>query len=245
MVSNDSDAANPPPRIGITTYLEPARYGVWDQESAVLPRTYVDGVAMAGGVPVLLPPVGVSTVAGLDGLVLAGGADVDPSQYGQPAHPRTAGTRPARDAFERGLLAAALAAHVPVLGVCRGVQMLNVAFGGTLVQHVPDVVGHEDHQPAPAQFGSNQVKLTAGTKVAAILGETVTVQCYHHQSIGELADGLTAVGWHDDGTVEAVEAPGDDFVLGVQWHPEETLDDLRLFQALVAASSSRYRGDAS
>jgi gamma-glutamyl-gamma-aminobutyrate hydrolase PuuD len=247
-----SNASDVRPRIGITTYLEQARYGVWDRECAVLPRSYVDAVVAAGGAPVLLPPTGDafdSLVEGLEGLVLAGGADIDPERYGQPAHDRTVQVRPGRDAFELGLLRAALTARLPVLGVCRGIELLNVAFGGTLAQHLPDSVGHEDHQPAPAQFGSNQVRLAEGSTVAAILGEEATVPCYHHQAIGELADGLRAVGWADDGTIEAVEAveavetPGDDcgFVLAVQWHPEERLDDLRLFAALVTAAARRRR----
>jgi putative glutamine amidotransferase len=229
------------PRIGVTTYLERARHGVWDQESAVLPRTYVDAVVAAGGAPMLLPPAGEAygeLVAGVDGLLLSGGADLDPAHYGQPAHDKPV-TRPDRDAFEFGLLDAALAAGLPVLGVCRGCELLNVAYGGTLCQHLPDVVGHRRHQPAPAEYGSSRITLAGGSLAAATLGKETKVACYHHQAIETLADGLAATGWADDGTVEAVEAVGEAFVLGVQWHPEETPDDLRLFEAFVAVSRER------
>ncbi|MGH3950479.1 MAG: gamma-glutamyl-gamma-aminobutyrate hydrolase family protein [Pseudonocardiaceae bacterium] len=211
-------------RIGITTYLERASYGVWDQDSAVLPRSYVDAVVTGGGAPVLLPPVGGdfrSLVDGLDGLVLSGGADIDPIHYGQRAHEKTVTTRSGRDSFEFGVLRAALAVGLPVLGVCRGIELLNVALGGTLTQHLPDVVGHQAHQPAPAIYGASRVKLGDGSRLAGVLGAEIEVQCYHHQAIGVLADGLAAVGWADDGTIEAVEMPGESFVLGVQWHPEE------------------------
>ncbi|MGH3433428.1 MAG: gamma-glutamyl-gamma-aminobutyrate hydrolase family protein [Thermocrispum sp.] len=243
MVSNDSEFL--PPRIGVTTYRERARYGVWDLDSAVLPATYVDAVVQAGGVPVLLPPVGDAfpvlevLVEGIDGLLLSGGADIGPASYGQPSHPETDVPRTDRDAFEFGLLRVALAAGLPVLGVCRGCELLNVAFGGSLVQHLPDAVGHERHRPAPAEFGASRITVDPGSKVAAVLGAEAKARCYHHQAIGRLADGLTAVGWADDGTVEAVEVPGERFVLGVQWHPEETPDDPRLMKALVAAAAVR------
>jgi len=229
-------------RIGVTTYLERAAYGVWEQESAVLPRSYVDAVVQAGGVPVLLPPVGDAfdvLVDGIDGLLLSGGADIGPASYGSEAHPETDTPRAGRDAFEFGLLQAALAAELPVLGVCRGCELLNVAFGGTLVQHLPETLGHERHRPAPAEYGVSRIALDSASTVGGLLGADVKVRCYHHQAIGRLADRLNAVGWADDGTVEAVELPGAEFVLGVQWHPEETLDDLRLFRALVAAAQRR------
>lgn len=238
MASNGSDPGFRP-RIGVTTYLEPASYGVWDQPSAVLPRSYVDAVVRAGGVPVLLPPVGDAydvLAAGMDGLLLSGGADIDPARYGEAPHAETDSPRAERDAFEFGLLQSALDSGLPVLGVCRGFELLNVAFGGSLVQHLPDAVGHPRHRPAPAEYGVSRISLAAGSRVAGLLGPEVKVRCYHHQAVGRLADGLTAVGWADDGTVEALELPGERFVLGVQWHPEETLDDLRLFAALVAAA---------
>lgn len=228
------------PVIGLTTYLEPARFGVWDTESAVLHREYVDATVEAGGMPVLLPPVGAPDLVGIvDGVVLTGGADVDPARYGESPHGTTV-SRPGRDAFEFTLLDAAMAAGIPVLGVCRGMQVLNVALGGTLSQHLPEVTGTADHQPAPATFGTCEIELAEGSRVADILGGHTKAHCYHHQAVATLGPELRAVGWASDGTVEAVERPGDEFVLGVQWHPEQQSDDVRLFAALVAAAR-RYR----
>lgn len=250
MASNGSDGAPASPGgrplIGITTYLEWARYGVWHTEGPVLPRSYVDAMTAAGGVPMLIPPLGDGfgeIVAGLDGLVLSGGADIDPARYGQQPHDKTVGTRPQRDAFELALLDAALAARLPVLGVCRGVELLNVAFGGTLTQHLPDVVEHSAHQPAPGVFGTNRFTLREGSRLAGIVGTEPSGQCHHHQALDELGSGLTAVGFASDGTIEAVEREGEEFVCGVQWHPEETLDDVRLFAALVEAARGRQKED--
>lgn len=230
------------PLIGITSYVEVARYGVWETEGPVLPRSYVDAVLRAGGVPMLLPPIGdghAELVRAIDGLVLSGGADIEPARYDHEPHPKTV-TRPERDAFEFALLEQALAAGVPVFGVCRGMEVLNVAFGGTLAQHLPEVVGHSEHQPAPAVFGPRRVTTADGSTVSAILGAEAKVRCYHHQGVGELAPGLRATAWAEDGTVEAVEGTGDGYVLGVQWHPEEDDSDDRLFAALVNAAI-RYR----
>ncbi|GAB2787816.1 gamma-glutamyl-gamma-aminobutyrate hydrolase family protein [Amycolatopsis magusensis] len=231
MVSNDSRR----PLIGLTTYLERTSFGVWETEAAVLHGGYVEAVTRAGGVPLLLPPVGfghAELASALDGLVLVGGADIEPSRYGQEPHPTTV-TRPARDEFEFALLDRALAAGLPVLGVCRGMEVLNVAFGGTLTQHLPDRLGSSEHQPAVATFGLTDVRLAEGSRAAAILGGQTKCRCYHHQAVEELGEGLQAVGWAADGTIEAVEVPGERFVLGVQWHPEQDLDDFRLFAALV------------
>ncbi|MCV2488257.1 gamma-glutamyl-gamma-aminobutyrate hydrolase family protein [Geodermatophilus sp. YIM 151500] len=240
MASSGSEpAGDRRPRIGLTTYLEPARYGVWSQEAALLPRAYVEVVARVGGWPVLLPPVAdldASVVGALDGLVLSGGGDVDPARYGASPHPRTGGTSAQRDAAEEGLLRGALARDVPVLGVCRGMQVLNVVLGGTLAQHLPDVVGHEGHRPAPAEFGRTRVSLAADSVVGGLLGDEVEVACYHHQAVDVLSDDLVAVGRADDGTVEAVELRGPRFAVGVQWHPEVDGDDCRLFAALVDAT---------
>jgi anthranilate synthase component 2/putative glutamine amidotransferase len=237
------------PRIGVTTYLMPARHGVWDHEAALIPRDYLDVVVRAGGTPLLLPPLpevdpGVLDV--LDGLVLSGGGDVDPARYGAQPHPRTGGTSAVRDAAEETLLRAALAADVPVLGVCRGMQVLNVALGGTLAQHLPEVVGHERHRPAPATFGRTRVRLDADSLLGGLLGDEVEVECYHHQAVGELAPDLVPVGHAEDGTVEAVELRGPRFAVGVQWHPEQTAEDLRLFRSLVdaAAADIRIEGNA-
>ena len=227
------------PLIGLTTYLEPARFGVWDTETALLHGVYVDGIVRAGGVPVMLPPAGdgyAELVSAVDGLVLTGGADVEPVRYGQEPH-ETTYVRPLRDSFEFGLLDAALSARLPVLGVCRGMQVLNVAFGGTLTQHLPEAIASAEHQPAPATFGTSTVRLAEGSRAAAILGREIKCHCYHHQAVDVLGRGLQAVGWSADGLIEALELPGDEFVLGVQWHPEQDIDDQRLFAGLVAAAA--------
>jgi putative glutamine amidotransferase len=232
-----SSASDDRPVIGLTGYLEPAKFGVWETEAVLLHRVYVDCVVAAGGIPVLLPPVSdaydrlMSTV---DGLVLTGGADVEPERYGQEQHPATY-TRPDRDAFEFGLFAAARRQRKPVLGVCRGLQVMSVALGGTLTQHLPEAGHTTEHQPAPATFGRGTVTLADGSRVAAILGRETKTLCYHHQAIDRLGSGLEPVGWAADGTIEAAELPGE-FILGVQWHPEQDTDDVRLFTALVDAS---------
>jgi gamma-glutamyl-gamma-aminobutyrate hydrolase PuuD len=238
------------PRIGLPTYVETARWGVWDRPAALLPHSYIAAVIVAGGVPVMLPPVvaadgrggegavdvaALRAVEGIDGLLLTGGADVEPHRYGDAPEPTTQAPRPDRDGWELALLDAALARDLPVLAICRGAQILDVAAGGTLHQHVPDLVGHTNHQPGGGVLGVTPVRLAPGSLAAQVLGPEVKVPCYHHQSIDGLGTGLVAVGWADDGTVEAIERPGRRFVLGVQWHPEDG-DDLRLFTALVAAA---------
>lgn len=228
------------PRIGVTTYLETARHGVWEHEAAVLPRTYLDVVVRAGGTPLLLPPLpeaDASVLDVIDGLVLSGGGDVDPASYGAVPHPRTGGTSSVRDGAEETLLRAALERDVPVLGVCRGMQVLNVTLGGTLVQHLPETVGSEDHRPAPGVFGETLVRLEPGSLLNGLLGDEVEVACHHHQAVDVLAQSLVPVGRSSDGTVEAVELRGPRFAVGVQWHPEETGDDLRLFRGLVEAAA--------
>ena len=198
----------------------------------------------AGGVPVLLPPVpGIAAAVGrLDALVLTGGGDIDPAAYGAAPHPRTGGVSAGRDQAELELLAAALAAGLPVLGICRGLQLLNVARGGTLHQHVADLgtAGDSGHTPAPGTFGSHPVRVAPGSLLAGILAADgpLAVATAHHQAIDRLGDGLTATAWAQDGLVEAVELAGGEhhpFVLAVQWHPEAGRDP-RLFQALVAAA---------
>jgi putative glutamine amidotransferase len=240
VASSDSDAHRGKPVIGLTSYLEPAKFGVWETEAVLLHRVYVDCVVAAGGIPVLLPPVSggydrlMSTV---DALVLTGGADVEPARYGHEPHPATY-VRPERDAFEFGLFEAARKAGKPVLGVCRGLQVMSVALGGSLVQHLPEAKESTEHQPAPATFGRGTVTLAEGSRAAAILGSETKTLCYHHQAIDRLGTGLEAVGWAADGTIEAAEVPGE-FTLGVQWHPEQDSDDVRLFAALVDASKER------
>jgi putative glutamine amidotransferase len=234
VASNGSDRR---PVIGITTYIERTRYGAWDLDAAVLPRTYVDTVAAAGGNPVLLPPLGISDVSFLDGLVIAGGADVDPARYGASAHPETLGLRPDRDETELALAENALAAGLPLVGVCRGMQVLNVVLGGTLTQHVPDVTGSSAHRPEVGKFGSTEVEMAPGSAINEILGGAATVSCSHHQAVDRIGDGLTVTAKSADGVVEAVELTGAEFVLGVQWHPEQDAE-VRLFKALVARAGN-------
>ncbi|GAB3934924.1 gamma-glutamyl-gamma-aminobutyrate hydrolase family protein [Kribbella albertanoniae] len=234
MASSASDR----PRIGITTYLEPASWGIWKRDAALLPRVYLDAVVAAGGVPLLLPPVGTdpSVLDLLDGLIIAGGCDVDPGAYNAVPHPETADTRPGRDDHESILIRAALDAELPLLAICRGLQMLNVTLGGTLHQHLPEIVANDGHRPSPAVFGRTEVKVEPGTLTAQILGEHAGGDCYHHQALDAVAPTLKVTARADDGTVEAAEVDGHDFALGVQWHPEENPEDLRLFIALIDAS---------
>jgi putative glutamine amidotransferase len=225
------------PVVGITSYIEQAKWGVWDQPAVVLPHSYVLAVEAAGARAVVLPPsaVGVDeAVARLDAVVFAGGADLDPAMYGDAPHPSTIGVRPDRDAGELPLLQAALRADLPVLGICRGMQLLAVAHGGNLVQHLPDVVGHERHRPSPGVYGLHEIRTAKGSLAHAVLGDRVVVPSYHHQGLGSPGS-LTVTGWADDDSPEVVEDPARRFALGVLWHPEAG-DDPRLFEALVAAT---------
>jgi len=232
------------PVIGLSTYAEPTRWAAWHLPAALLPFNYAEQVAAAGGVPVLLPPVsGIAAAVGrLDGLILTGGGDIDPAAYGAAAHPRTGRVSAERDRAELELLAAALDAGLPVLGICRGLQLLNVARGGTLHQHLADLEQATDpaHTPQPGVFGSHQVRVAAGSMLAGILqaDQAFAVPTAHHQAIDRLGTGLTATAWAADGIIEAAELTDREhhpFVLAVQWHPEAG-DDPRLFQALVAAA---------
>jgi len=230
------------PRIGVTTYLEQARWGVWDRPAALLPQTYLDAVVESGGIPVLLPPTDADSrpvLDLLDGLVLVGGADLDPAGYGARRQPETREIRPHRDAVETELFRYALDIDLPVLGVCRGGQLLNTALGGTLHQHLPDTIGSDAHLPAPGHFGSVRIELASGSLAARALGASATVSCHHHQAIDRLGSDLIPVAWAADRTVEAVELPGRTFALGVQWHPEEDATRGPLFGALVEAARSR------
>ncbi|WP_028638352.1 gamma-glutamyl-gamma-aminobutyrate hydrolase family protein [Nocardioides sp. URHA0032] len=233
------------PLIGLTTYREQAAWGVWDQRADLLPTPYAAAVEATGGVPVLLPPVGQpgaadAVVARLDGLVISGGADVDPGRYGEDAHPRTASWRADRDAWESALLDAAGAAGLPVLGVCRGMQVMAVHAGGVLDQHVPDLVDHEQHSPGGDEFGAITVSTVAGTRLAGLVGERLSVNCHHHQSVRS-HPGFDAVAHAADGTLEAMEAPGPRFCVGVQWHPE-TAADVGLLAGLVRAAAAYTTG---
>jgi len=236
------------PVIGLTTYREHAAYGVWNQRADLLPTEYAEAVTATGGVPVLLPPIGEPgaadvVVARLDGLVISGGADVDPGRYGAEPHQRTAAWRPDRDAWEAALLTAAEARGLPVLGVCRGMQLMAVHAGGTLDQHTPDLVGHEEHSPGGDAYGTVRVTTEAGSRVAGLVGETLEVSCHHHQSV-RTHPGFVPAARAVDGTLEAMEAPGDRFCVAVQWHPE-TADDVGLLAGLVrAAAEAAARLDA-
>ncbi|MCX2930556.1 gamma-glutamyl-gamma-aminobutyrate hydrolase family protein [Mycobacterium sp. CVI_P3] len=239
------------PIIGLTTYLQQAQTGVWDVHASFLPGIYLEGVTLAGGIATLLPPQPVDAdiasrvLDGLDGLIVTGGKDVDPAAYGHDPHPTTDEPARDRDAWEFALIAAALRRHLPVLGICRGAQVLNVALGGTLHQHLPDLLGHTRHQQGNAVFTTSKISTMAGSLLASLIGPNTNAQCYHHQAIDRLGDGLLVSALDDEGVIEAVEMPGRDFVLAVQWHPEETLDDLRLFAGLVEAARVYTTGRVS
>jgi putative glutamine amidotransferase len=231
------------PVVGLTTYLQQAQTGVWDVPASFLPAIYVEGVTRAGGIATLLPPQPVEDAVvervldGLDGLVLTGGRDVDPAAYGHVKHPTTDQPARDRDAWEFALLRGALARRLPVLGICRGAQVLNVALGGTLHQHLPDVLGHTRHQAGNAVFTTTEVQTVPGSRLADLIGESSHAQCYHHQGIADLGRDLVVSATDTaDGAIEAVELPGPAFCVAVQWHPEERLDDLRLFAGVVAAA---------
>ena len=245
MVLNVSDSSTAP-IIGVTTYLDQAQMGVWDVPASYLPRVYFDAVNQAGGIAVLLPPQPVdagiahAVLSRLDGIIIAGGKDVNPALYGQERLVTTDEPREDRDDWETALLTAAIEDEVPFLGICRGLQMLNVTRGGTLHQHLPDVVGSERYSLGGGVFAENEVFVDPGTQVGDLLGggETLIGKSYHHQAIDSVGDGLTVTARSDDGTVQAVEVDGMDFGIAVQWHPEHTPDDLRLFAGLVEAAKA-------
>ena len=235
-----------PPRrpvIGLCAAVERARWGDWDSVVTMLPESYAAAVRRAGGLAVLLPPDPEVTeqpdelLDVLDGLVLAGGVDVDPASYGAEPHADTAGTCPPRDEFETALARRALERDMPVLGICRGLQLLNVARGGTLEQHLPDRVGHEHHRPVPGLFADHDVRVEPDSLAARALGaERSVVKSHHHQGPGRLGEGLVPTGWAEpDGSVEALEDPRRRFCLGVLWHPEQD-EASRVLAALVEAA---------
>lgn len=224
------------PLVGITAYAEPeVRWGAWKLPAALTPLAYVRAIDAAGGRALLVPPSeeGVEeTLDALDGLLLSGGSDIDPLMYGQQPHDETNGIRGDRDRAELALLTAALERDLPVLAVCRGSQVLNVALGGDLVQHLPDVVGDEKHKHRPGVFADHDVRIERGSRLGALLGDGAAVKSHHHQGLGRLGTGLVPTAYAEDGTLEALEEPTKRFVLGVLWHPEEA-DDGSLFRALV------------
>jgi putative glutamine amidotransferase len=230
------------PLVGVTTYVTSARWSYWDLEAALIPADYVKAIERAGGRPLLVPPTldGVEeTLDALDGLIFTGGSDLDPQLYGEEAHPETSGIHRLRDDAELALLQGALERDMPVLGICRGIQVLNVALGGDLHQHLPDVVGHEGHKhDPPGEFNEHPVAIEPGTRLEGALGVRASVMSHHHQGLKRLGRGLVQAAHADDGTLEAIEAPGYRFAVGVLWHPEAG-EDLALFESLVQ-EATRY-----
>jgi putative glutamine amidotransferase len=230
------------PLIGITSYAEEIRWGVWTEEAALVPLAYVRAVEEAGGRPLVVPPSrdGVEeTLAALDGVVFSGGGDLDPELYGAEPHDATDEPRSERDAAELRLLEAALDRDMPVLAICRGSQLLNVARGGDLVQHLPETVGHEQHRHDPGSFSDHDVNVAADSRLGGLLGDRAPVKSHHHQGYGRLGSGLREVAWAEDGVVEGLEDADKRFALGVLWHPEEG-EDFALFKGLVD-EARRYR----
>jgi putative glutamine amidotransferase len=242
------------PVIGLCTALERARWSVWDQQAFLLPRSYIDAVQRAGGVALMLPPDerAIDEPDGLldllDGLILAGGADIDPDAYGAERHAETAGTVPERDSFEIALTRRAFERDLPVLGICRGMQLMNVARGGTLLQHLPESHGHHEHRRNPGSFdgADHDVRLQDGSLAARAAGETTHgTKSHHHQGVDRLGEGLEVTGWSTlDELPEAIELPGSRFALGVQWHPEAD-ETSRLIEALVTEAGAAREAAAA
>ena len=234
------------PVVGITSYAEEVTWGAWVEEAALVPLSYVRAIERAGGRPLVIPPSEGAieeTLSVLDGILFSGGSDLDPTLYDAEAHPETQGVHEARDSAEMALLSAALERDMPVLAVCRGSQVLNVARGGDLVQHLPEVLGHEEHKHTPGEYSDHDVTLEPGTRIGEILGDRAPVKSHHHQGFGRIGEGLRKAGHAEDGTVEALEDPTKRFAVGVLWHPEEG-EDMALFEALVE-QAAQYREERS
>lgn len=231
------------PVIGLTSYCQRGQTGVWDTEMAMLPAYYLEGVTRAGGIALILPPQQIDSedarnlLAGLDGLIVTGGRDVEAARYGHQPHEKAEKPDRLRDLLEDELITAAIQMKLPFLGICRGAQMLNVNRGGTLIQHLPDVVGDNRYLQGEGNFAHMQMSVREGSILSIIFGEQVdNAALYHHQAIDEPGEGLSVVAYSPDGIVQAVEVEDHPFGVAVQWHPEQTLDDLRLFEALIAAT---------
>jgi gamma-glutamyl-gamma-aminobutyrate hydrolase PuuD len=235
------------PVIGITCDVELARWGMWERRAALVPAVYVEAVRRAGGRPLLVPPMAdgaEETVAALDGLILAGGADIEAERYGRTRHREMRTTRPERDAGELALLAEAETQDLPVLGICRGVELISVARGAVLDQHLPDgnaaSAAETVHQGAPGQYVQHDVTVVRGSLLASIIGNARAVSSYHHQAPAHPGRGLVAAAHAPDGTLEAVEDPDRDFYVGVLWHPEFD-GQFELFEALIAAARTHRK----
>jgi putative glutamine amidotransferase len=232
------------PLIGITTYAQEASWGVWRLPAALIPLDYVDAIERAGGRPILVPPSEAAveeTLDALDGIVFSGGADLDPALYGAEPHAETDTPQARRDLGEIALLRSALERDMPVLAVCRGVQLLNVARGGDLVQHLPETLGNDDHKPTPGTFTEHPIEVKEGTRLGSMIGPCSDVTSHHHQGLGRVGEGLVEAAWASDGTLEGVEDPSQRFTVGVQWHPEAG-GDRALFENLVAEAAA-YRAE--
>jgi putative glutamine amidotransferase len=251
-------AVGPRPLIGVTTYRQATSWWAWERDAALVPGAYLDVVEASGGEALLLPPPAEGAirseadsaegtdrcrriVAALDGLVLIGGGDLDAARYGAKVDPRNGGTNSHRDDLETGLVLAALEADLPVLAVCRGMQVLNVALGGDLVQQLPDRIHSTRHQPRAGAFGTNAVLTEVGSTVRRLIGVRAEVLCCHHQAVDRLGASLVVAARSEDGVIEAIESPAHRFVIGVQWHPEER-EERPLFEALVDAASDHPSG---
>lgn len=247
--SSPSRSGRRMPLIGIPISREDAHWGVWRQPADLLNAAYSTHIRMAGGLPLLLPVGGsqeeaVEATTVLDGLLLAGGPDVDPARYNEPAHGSAGPFHSERDEWELALFRAASGAAVPVLGICRGLQIMTVALGGTLIQHLPDVVGTTVHNPTVGQFGSHEITTKPGSKINGLIGERLQVPTYHHQAVDDLGPTWQATAWALDGTVEAVESCDGAWLVGVQWHPEMSQSTV-LFDGFIDAVGLRGHVDGN
>lgn len=236
------------PIIGLSCYRQRGQTGIWDTEMAMLPSFYLDGVTRAGGIAVIIPPQTIDDLAAetvisqLSGLIVTGGRDVEAQRYGAIPHEMAEKPDALRDLLEDKLITAAIKMKLPFLGICRGAQVLNVNRGGSLIQHLPDVVGDNRYQPGGGNFAKMTMQVAAGSKLAALVGSTIdNCALYHHQAIDSVGEGLAVTAHSPDGVIQAVELSDHPFGLAVQWHPEQTLEDLRLFEALVSAASAYKR----